>query len=70
MQSKGFIEIITMALTVPRPSDHHFGDPQQRLEYLVDMIQQLQSMAAVDYPTVSRHLAAALQEAKRLESLR
>jgi hypothetical protein len=48
----------------------NFGTPQQRLEYLVDMIKQLQSMSAADYPTVSRHLEAAGAEAGRLESLR
>jgi len=50
--------------------DAHFGTPQQRLEYLTDMIKQLQSMAAADYPTVSRYLQVAREEAERLGQLR
>lgn len=53
-----------------RDSADHFGNPQQRLEYLVDMIKQLKSMSAADYPTVSRLLQVALDEAARLEGLR
>lgn len=53
-----------------RETHDHFGTPEQRLEYLVDMIKQLQSMSARDYPTVSRHLAAAGEEADRLGRLR
>ncbi|MDO9381720.1 MAG: hypothetical protein Q7T86_02560 [Hyphomicrobiaceae bacterium] len=37
---------------------------------MIDMIRQLQSMAAADYPTVSRHLSAAHEEASRLGQLR
>ena len=37
---------------------------------MIDMIRQLQSMSAVDFPTVSRHLAAAHEEASRLDQLR
>ena len=59
-----------MALNSPRDKADHFGNTQERLEYLIDMIRQLQSMAAADYPTVSRHLTAAYEEASRLDQLR
>lgn len=59
-----------MALNNPRDKADHFGNTQERLEYMIDMIRQLQSMSAVDYPTVSRHLAAAHEEASRLDQLR
>lgn len=59
-----------MAFNKPKDKADHFGDSQERLEYMIDMIRQLQSMSAVDYPTVSRHLTAAYEEASRLDGLR
>ena len=59
-----------MALNNPKDKADHFGNTQERLEHLIDMIRQLQSMSAADYPTVSRHLAAACEEASRLDQLR
>lgn len=70
MQSKGFTRLEPMPLGKHTHLDAHFGSPQERLEYLVDMIKQLQSMATDDYPTVSRHLQAAAEEADRLGRLR
>jgi hypothetical protein len=54
----------------PRQPPSTFGDKQERLEYLTDMIRQLQSMASRDYPTVSNHLRMAVDEATRLSRLR
>lgn len=58
-----------MSLELPTSASRPFGDPQQRLEYMIDMIRQLQSMSATHYPTVSRHLGVAQEEAERLRNL-
>lgn len=59
-----------MSLNTPKILAEPFGSPQDRLEYLLDMIRQLQSLSAADFPTVSAHLKAAGDEAGRLEGLR
>lgn len=59
-----------MALQLPQIQFDRFGSVQDRLEYLIEMIGQLDSMSAADLPTVSRHLKAAREEAVRLSALR
>jgi hypothetical protein len=54
----------------PRQPPSTFGNKQERLEYLIDMMRQLQSMASRDYPTVSNHLRTAVDEAMRLSKSR
>lgn len=43
--------------------------PQQLLDYLIELTEELRALSDGDFPSVSRHLQAAKDEAERLRSL-
>lgn len=58
---------LTMAISQqPRT----FGSPQERLDYLIEMLCEMRRLSAPDYPSVGDHLQAAIDEAQRLVRLR